>query len=161
MERGFQVVRINELKQVTRGNHDAFRKLVQQYEQPVYQMSYVWMGNKADAGKLATDVFLYAYTNMASFLRKEQELKVWLFHIVTYLGKSRINESKQNESDHPILCASLEERLTLYLYHVQRMSCVEIAQVIGKKCSADIKALIQCGREKLRRLNGGESKISL
>ena len=80
--------------QVLAGKTSGFRKLVEQYHQPVYRFARNLIGDEHDAEDIAQEVFLSAYDNLASYNAKRASLLTWLFTIarnrcVNYLKRKR------------------------------------------------------------------------
>jgi RNA polymerase sigma-70 factor (ECF subfamily) len=80
--------------QVLAGKTSEFRKLVEQYHQPVFRFARNLIGDEHDAEDITQEVFLAAYDNMTSYNAKRASLLTWLFTIarnrcVNYLKRRR------------------------------------------------------------------------
>ena len=73
--------RIRELvKQAQKNDLGAFEELVRIYKDRIYGLCYQLTNNQADAQDLAQEVFIRAYTGLASF-RNEADFGTWLHRI--------------------------------------------------------------------------------
>lgn len=77
------------------GNQQAFEKLVEAYQGPIYNLTYRMLGNANDAEDAAQEAFLRAYANLDSYDPK-RKFSSWLFAIasnycIDQLRRRRIN----------------------------------------------------------------------
>jgi RNA polymerase sigma-70 factor (ECF subfamily) len=73
--------RVRELvKQAQKNDLGAFEELVRIYKDRIYGLCYQLTNNQADAQDLAQEVFIRAYTGLASF-RNEADFGTWLHRI--------------------------------------------------------------------------------
>lgn len=70
------------VKQVKKGNHEAFGFLIEQFEQPIFQHCYRLLGSFHDAEEVAQETFVKAYTNIKTF-KQRQNFTPWLYRIAT------------------------------------------------------------------------------
>ena len=80
--------------QVLAGKTCEFRKLVEQYHQPVFRFARNLIGDEHDAEDITQEVFLAAFDHLASYDTKRASLLTWLFTIarnrcVNYLKRTR------------------------------------------------------------------------
>jgi RNA polymerase sigma-70 factor (ECF subfamily) len=80
--------------QVIAGKTSEFRKLVEQYQQPVFRFARNLIGNEHDAEDITQEVFLAAFDHLASYNAKQASFLTWLFTIarnrcVNYLKRKR------------------------------------------------------------------------
>ena len=80
--------------QVLAGKTSEFRKLVEQYHQPVFRFARNLIGDEHDAEDITQEVFLAAFDHLASYNAKRASLLTWLFTIarnrcVNYLKRTR------------------------------------------------------------------------
>ena len=68
---------INELKT---GNTEAFKKMVERYQDNVINTCYGFLKNKEDSEDVAQEVFIEVYRSIARF-RQESKLSTWLYRI--------------------------------------------------------------------------------
>lgn len=81
------------IKQVIRGDQDAFGEIVEIYKNSVYQLCYRMLGNRHEAEDMAQEAFLRAYVNINSF-NQSLKFSTWLFRIATNLCIDRIRKKK-------------------------------------------------------------------
>lgn len=99
------------IKQVIKGDQEAFGEIVDIYKNSVYQLCYRMLGNRHEAEDAAQEAFIRAYTNIQSF-NQELKFSTWLFRIATNLSIDRMRKKKPNQ----YLDAEVagKEGLTLY-----------------------------------------------
>lgn len=68
------------VKETLKGSEDAFRELVERYQRPIYRLIVRMLRDPARAEDLAQEVFLRAYTHLATYDRK-RKFSSWLFKI--------------------------------------------------------------------------------
>ncbi len=73
------------------GDQQAFKELVNQYQQMVFRVAYTFLNNQEEAEDVAQEVFISVYENIQYF-REESNLKTWLYRIT--VNKS-INQQKK------------------------------------------------------------------
>ena len=82
------------LAEVLAGKTSEFRKLVEQYQQPVFRFARNLIGDQHDAEDITQEVFLTAFDSLASYDANRASLLTWLFTIarnrcVNYLKRKR------------------------------------------------------------------------
>ncbi len=65
-----------------RGDESAFRKLVEQYQDLVYNTALGVVQNAADAEDVAQEVFIQIYRSIGTF-KSEAKLSTWIYRITT------------------------------------------------------------------------------
>ncbi len=80
-----------------RGSREAFAELVRRHERRVYGLVFRMAGNHADADDLAQEVFLSAWSSMASF-RRGSSFYTWLYRIAVNLSLTFLKK-KNREKD--------------------------------------------------------------
>ncbi|MFC4025259.1 sigma factor [Oceanobacillus longus] len=153
------------IKQVKKGDHRAFKKLVQHYHQSVYQICYMITGDNKVAEDLAKDIFLHVYYHIGECQGTTKKFSLWLFQKTVNLAQNRFTEKNQsravtclsfNENDkHDIslllMNVSLKERLALNLKSSNHLSVQEISEVLEISHS-DTLTYIRRGRETIREM---------
>ncbi|MCM3768106.1 RNA polymerase sigma factor SigW [Neobacillus niacini] len=81
------------IKQVIKGDQDAFGEIVEIYKNSVYHLCYRMLGNSHEAEDIAQEAFLRAYVNIKSF-NQDLKFSTWLFRIATNLCIDRIRKKK-------------------------------------------------------------------
>jgi RNA polymerase sigma-70 factor, ECF subfamily len=82
-----------EIKQVLKGDQNAFGEIVEIYKDKVYQICFRMLGNRHEAEDIAQEAFLRAYVNISSF-NQERKFSTWLYRIATNLCIDRIRKKK-------------------------------------------------------------------
>ena len=81
------------IKQVIKGDQDAFAEIVEIYSNSIFQLGYRMLGNRHEAEDIAQEAFIRAYVNIKSF-NQELKFSTWLFRIATNLCIDRIRKKK-------------------------------------------------------------------
>ncbi len=81
------------IKQVLKGDQNAFGEIVEMYKDKVFQISYRMLGNRHEAEDIAQEAFIRAYVNIQSY-KKEFKFSTWLYRITTNLCIDRIRKKK-------------------------------------------------------------------
>lgn len=63
-----------------RGSHEAYREIVERYEDRLYRFCLGWTGNPEDAEELCQDTFVRAYSALPRY-RSEDKFSAWLYRI--------------------------------------------------------------------------------
>ncbi|WP_462412612.1 RNA polymerase sigma factor SigW [Neobacillus sp. Marseille-QA0830] len=81
------------IKQVIKGDHDAFGDIVELYKNSIFQLCFRMLGNRHEAEDIAQEAFIRAFVNIKSF---NQDLKftTWLYRIATNLCIDRLRKKK-------------------------------------------------------------------
>lgn len=70
------------IEAAVRGDHPAFARLVDTYKVAVYNIAYRMLKNAAEAEDAAQEIFLRAYTKLATYDR-ERKFSTWLLSIAS------------------------------------------------------------------------------
>ncbi|WP_017754723.1 RNA polymerase sigma factor SigW [Calidifontibacillus oryziterrae] len=99
------------IKQVKKGDQNAFAEIVELFKDKVYQLCYRIVGNAHDAEDLAQEAFIRAYVNINSY-DTNRKFSTWIFRIATNLSIDRLRKKKPDY----FLDAEVEgtEGLTMY-----------------------------------------------
>jgi RNA polymerase sigma-70 factor, ECF subfamily len=81
------------IKQVLKGDQNAFGEIVEIYKDKVFQISYRMLGNRHEAEDIAQEAFIRAYVNINSYNSKFK-FSTWLYRITTNLCIDRIRKKK-------------------------------------------------------------------
>ena len=81
------------IKQVLKGDKDAFAEIVDLYQHRLYQVCYRMLGNRHEAEDIAQEAFVRAFINIHSFDQK-RKFSTWLYRIATNLCIDRIRKKK-------------------------------------------------------------------
>jgi len=116
------------IKEVLRGDNNAFGEIVELYKDKVYQLCYRMLGNRAEAEDIAQDAFIRAYINIERF-DVSKKFSTWLFRIATNLCIDRIRRKKPDYYLDAEIAGS--DGLTMYsqIPDASRPPDVEVASV--------------------------------
>ena len=81
------------IKQVLKGDQNAYADIVNLYQHKLYQICYRMLGNKQEAEDIAQEAFVRAYINLHSYDQK-RKFSTWLYRIGTNLCIDRIRKKK-------------------------------------------------------------------
>ncbi|MGM9929472.1 MAG: RNA polymerase sigma factor SigW [Bacillus sp. (in: firmicutes)] len=81
------------IKEVLKGDQNAFGEIVEIYKDKVYQLCYRMLGNRHEAEDMAQEAFVRAYVNIHKFNMK-LKFSTWLYRIATNLCIDRIRKKK-------------------------------------------------------------------
>jgi RNA polymerase sigma-70 factor (ECF subfamily) len=81
------------IKQVKKGDQNAFGEIVEIYKNKVYQICYRMLGNRHESEDVAQETFIRAYVNINTF-NQDLKFSTWLFRIATNLCIDRIRKKK-------------------------------------------------------------------
>lgn len=62
------------------GDEEAYEKLIQRFQTPVYNLAFRLLNDTGDAGDVVQEVFLKIFRNVGSF-RAESSLRTWVYRI--------------------------------------------------------------------------------
>ncbi|GAE27363.1 RNA polymerase sigma factor SigW [Halalkalibacter wakoensis JCM 9140] len=81
------------IREVKKGEQQAFSEIVDLYKDKVYQVAYRMVGNVHEAQDIAQEAFLRAYTNIDRF-DLNRKFSTWLFRIATNVAIDRLRKKK-------------------------------------------------------------------
>jgi RNA polymerase sigma-70 factor, ECF subfamily len=81
------------IKEVLKGDQNAYSEVVELYKDKVYQICYRMLGNRHEAEDMAQEAFVRAYVNIHSF-NINLKFSTWLYRIATNLCIDRIRKKK-------------------------------------------------------------------
>ncbi|MDP4086115.1 MAG: RNA polymerase sigma factor SigW [Bacillota bacterium] len=81
------------IRQVQKGNVNAFGEVVEIYKNKVYLLCYRMLGNSHEAEDIAQEAFIRAFVNIKSY-KQEFKFSTWLFRIATNLCIDRLRKKK-------------------------------------------------------------------
>ena len=149
-----------------------YEQTVNKYAQTVTSVCIMRIKNYADAEDCFQNTFIKLYANAPEF-SDETHLKAWLIRVAInecgdYLRKNRrhlpLDEAKKSEAEFyedrydiswALFKTPQKYREVLYLYYCERYKVGEIADILQITESA-VKARLKRGREKLKKIYGGD-----
>ncbi|MDD2509884.1 MAG: sigma-70 family RNA polymerase sigma factor [Syntrophomonas sp.] len=82
------------VKKSMEGDTQAFEKLVLQYQNKVYALSFRYMGNEDDAYDMSQEVFLKAFRSLKTF-KGNSSFGTWIFRITTNVCLDELRRRKR------------------------------------------------------------------
>ena len=160
---------------VLAGKPDAFRHLVERYQQMAFSLALQILGHKEDAEDVVQEAMVLAYRNLRQF-RAQARFSTWLYRIVwreawrrkprhkppaelpplEELAKVAESSELEQAERRRLMKALLDrlpphERLCLDLFYYHDLSVKEIAEVSGLRPS-HVKVLLHRGRKRLSQM---------
>lgn len=150
----------------------SYEEVVVKYKKTVGSVCVVRLKNWADAEDCFQNVFSRLYTKSPKF-NDEEHLKAWLIRVSinecnNYIRDNKpilpLKDVKENAVSFPhekydISWALMElepkYRNVLFLYYIERYKIDEISEILGKSTNT-IKTRLRRGREKLKKIYGGD-----
>jgi RNA polymerase sigma-70 factor (ECF subfamily) len=71
------------IREAVAGDHEAFTRLVEAYQIPVYNLAYRMLGDAREAEDAAQETFLRAYTRLTTYQR-DKKFSSWLLAIASH-----------------------------------------------------------------------------
>jgi RNA polymerase sigma-70 factor (ECF subfamily) len=174
------------ISEVLRGDHDAFRAIVDRYRGLVFRLALASLGAREDAEEAAQEIFLRAFRSLGTF-RLGSRFLPWLYSIAANYLKTaavKINRRRGNivrgaeeglaasPSCDPQAAAlsaeSLEQarravsglpppvREVVRLYYFEGMNVAEVGRALGIGAE-NVKSRLLRGRRRLREVLGGDA----
>ncbi|MBM7606659.1 RNA polymerase sigma factor SigW [Metabacillus litoralis] len=81
------------IKQVKKGDQNAFAEIVDLYKDKIYQLCYRMLGNAHEAEDIAQEAFIRSYVNIHTY-DMNKKFSTWLYRIATNLCIDRIRKKK-------------------------------------------------------------------
>jgi len=81
------------IKEVLKGDQNAFAEIVELYQDKLYRICYRMLGNKHEAEDIAQEAFVRAFINIHTF-DTNRKFSTWLYRIGTNLCIDRIRKKK-------------------------------------------------------------------
>ena len=75
------------------GDRDAFGRLVQAYQRPVYNLTYRMLGNAEEAEDAAQEVFIRAYRKLDTF-DPQRKFSTWILSIASHYCIDRLRRRR-------------------------------------------------------------------
>jgi len=166
------------IRQAVAGDREAFTRLVEAYQIPVYNLAYRMLGDAREAEDAAQETFIRAYTRLATY-QTDKKFSSWLLaiashHCIDRLRRRRftwlsldelpfleqaagernqpeetaIRQEEQNEVRKMLDHLSPQYRAAVILRYWYELSYREIAEVMGTTESA-VKSRLYRAREML------------
>jgi RNA polymerase sigma-70 factor (ECF subfamily) len=83
------------IQQTLRGDKEAFTRLVEAYQNPVYNLAYRMLGNAQEAEDAAQEAFIRAYTRLRTY-DPTRKFASWLLSITSHYCIDRLRRRRLN-----------------------------------------------------------------
>ncbi|MEN0647637.1 RNA polymerase sigma factor SigW [Caldifermentibacillus hisashii] len=83
----------SRIKQVRKGDQNAFGEIVELYKDKVFQLCFQMLGNSHEAEDISQEAFIRAYINIERY-NIDRKFSTWLYRIATNLCIDRIRKKK-------------------------------------------------------------------
>lgn len=83
----------SRIKQVRKGDQNAFGEVVELYKDKVFQLCFRMLGNSHEAEDISQEAFIRAYINIERY-NIDRKFSTWLYRIATNLCIDRIRKKK-------------------------------------------------------------------
>lgn len=77
------------IRRAAQGDAEAYETLVRRYEQPVFRLAYLIVGDPDDAQDIAQEAFIRAYRHLPRF-DAARPIRPWLLQITRNLARNRL-----------------------------------------------------------------------
>ncbi len=84
------------IEQLQQGDEQAFKKLLDEYENMVYNTALGIVQNEDDADDITQDVFIQVYNSVSSF-KSESKFSTWLYRIVISKALDHVKKKKRKK----------------------------------------------------------------
>lgn len=105
------------IRRLRERDEKAFREIVEQYSDRVFNLTYRMLGNREEAEDLAQEVFITVFKSIDSF-RGDSKFSTWLYRVTANHCKNRIkylarrHDRRQSEFEEGVLRQNPESQLT-------------------------------------------------
>ncbi|MEM7129980.1 MAG: sigma-70 family RNA polymerase sigma factor [Chloroflexota bacterium] len=93
------------VQQASKGDRDAFSKLVEAYQRPVFNLTYRMLGNVQEAEDAAQETFLRAYSRLEQY-NPDHKFSTWILSIANNHSIDRLRKRRAtfvSIDDNPVL----------------------------------------------------------
>jgi RNA polymerase sigma-70 factor (ECF subfamily) len=123
-----------------RGDDAAWETLVHAYQEPVFRLAYLFVGDVDDAQDVAQETFIRAFQNLHRF-DPARSLQPWLLSIAANLARNRLRSFSR------------------YLAALQRLVRAEPKETLSDAHSAEQKQDAHALWEAVRKLKSGDQHV--
>jgi RNA polymerase sigma-70 factor (ECF subfamily) len=117
-----------------RGDKQAFSRLVQAYQRPVYNLTYRMLGSTEEAEDAAQETFLRAFSRLSQY-DPQMKFSTWVFSIANHHCIDRLRKRRATHisiDDNPVLENLAEETPQPEHQALEREQGVELQKLIGQ-----------------------------
>ena len=87
------------IKQVERGERDAYALLIEAYKGPVFNLAFRMPGSYSDADDLTQEIFIRAYQNLHQF-DQDKKFFTWLYTLGINLIRNHLKKKAKDVASH-------------------------------------------------------------
>ncbi len=95
--------------QIKQGNIEAYSKLVQRYQKPVFNLMYRFSRSKIDAAELTQDIFCKAFEKLPGF-QNERNFFSWLYTLAMNHGRDFVRQQERKSNGLRLYTDSIEQK---------------------------------------------------
>lgn len=95
------------IKHIRQGDIEAYAKLVERYQKPIFNLMYRFSESEVDAAELTQDVFCKAFEKLASF-HNNKSFFTWIYTMAMNHGKDWVRRQGRKRDGLQLYAASLE-----------------------------------------------------
>lgn len=154
------------VRQAKRGNHEAFIKLIQDYEGVLYNTAYRFLRNEEDVADVLQETIMIAFEKIKQ-VKDDRYFNTWLCKILINQCQKvlrnrqffyelddvaiEVNEKESNKLFLDDLLINLDKShsIVLMLYYYQGFSIKEISKILDEPVGT-IKSRLSRGRQRLK-----------
>ncbi len=119
------------LEKARNGNKEAFGKIIEAYQTPVYNLAYRMLNNSGEAEEAAQEAFIRAYTRLDSY-NPNHKFSTWLLSITSNYCIDQIRKRRalllsidEPLAPHPALMSDKDKAPESQLVHSQQQEMVQ------------------------------------
>lgn len=83
------------IQEILTGNNNAFKELIEKYQERVFRTALGFVHNKEDAEDIAQEVFINVFQSLSKF-KGDAEFSTWLYRITVNNSLNFVNRNKKN-----------------------------------------------------------------
>lgn len=83
------------IQEILSGNNNAFKGLVEKYQERVFRTAMGFVHSKEDAEDIVQEVFINVFQSLSKF-KRESEFSTWLYRITVNNSLNFVNRNKKN-----------------------------------------------------------------
>ncbi len=129
------------IRAAQQGDHDAFERLIQAYDQAVLRLAYNLLRSPEDARDMYQEALLRVYRNLHSF-RFDCSFQTWLYRIVTNLCLDQLRKRKVRREEAAVLQTSEGPLDRLSLVPEERIDGDPQRQLVGQELQVRLRAVL-------------------
>ena len=97
------------VRQIKQGDIEAYSKLVQRYQKPIFNLMFRFSQSKIDAAELTQDIFCKAYEKLSSF-QNDRNFFSWLYTLAMNHGRDHARQQERKRNGLRLYTDSMEQK---------------------------------------------------